>query len=117
LFEDWLIALIALKYCRCLYTDESYVLYRVHGTNLTGVNVKDFRTNILTAIRNISTLIAFYELVNEKLSKEEIQALERSLSRNLFAITKFFGEGMTGLPLFRASSKIIHLLNKLKTYA
>jgi glycosyltransferase involved in cell wall biosynthesis len=114
LFEDWLIALIGLKYCKCLYTDESYVLYRAHGANITGINVSDFRTNVLTAMRNISTLIAFYELEKEKLSVNELKALERSIVTNLLWITKTLGEGMPMLPLFRTFSKTMNLVKRLR---
>jgi hypothetical protein len=31
LFEDWLIALLAMKHCKPLYIDEVAIYYRVHG--------------------------------------------------------------------------------------
>jgi hypothetical protein len=33
--EDWLIALLAMKHCKTYYMHDTYVLYRIHETNIT----------------------------------------------------------------------------------
>ncbi len=33
--EDWLISLLAFKHCKVHYMDDTYILYRIHGDNLT----------------------------------------------------------------------------------
>lgn len=85
--EDWLIALLALKYCNCLFNEDSYVFYRLHATNITA-NYKDYRTVILNDIRHIATLIAYYELERENLTKREVLALEYKIFERLIALSK-----------------------------
>jgi len=112
IFEDWLIALLGLKYCKCLFCDDSYVFYRVHAANLTGINVGDYRTNVLTSIRDIATLIAFYELEKDDLTRREIIELEYSLLRRLLTLSKFLGKGMEKGILFNAFSKLVDILRR-----
>jgi len=33
-YEDWLIALLAMKHCKAHYMDDTHILYRVHGANI-----------------------------------------------------------------------------------
>jgi hypothetical protein len=112
IFEDWLIALLGLKYCKCLFCNDSYVFYRVHTTNLTGINVGDYRTNILTSIRDIATLVAFYELEKDDLTRREIIELEYSLLRRLLTLSKFLGKGMEKGILFNVFSKLVNILRR-----
>jgi glycosyltransferase involved in cell wall biosynthesis len=112
IFEDWLIALLGLKHCKCLFCSNSYVFYRVHTANLTGINVEDYRTNILTSIRDIATLVAFYELEKDDLSRREIIELEYSLLRRLLTLLKFLGKGMEKGILFNAFSKLVNILRR-----
>jgi len=110
IFEDWLIALLGLKHCKCLFNEDSYVFYRVHTSHLTGIKVKDYRTSILTNMRDIVTLVAYYELEKETLTKREVYALESSMFRRFLALSRFLGKYMDKTIVFNTISKIIDLL-------
>ena len=114
IFEDWLIALLGLKHCRPYFVEDSFVFYRVHASDLTGVNIKgyrrDYRTNILSRTRDISTLIAFYELEKENLSREEICAIENSLIIRLLVLAKSLGDGVVNAPLLNIYSRIASII-------
>lgn len=110
IFEDWLIALLGLKHCKCLFSEDSHVFYRVHRSNLTGISVEDYRTPILTRVRDIATLVAFYELEKENLTRREIYALEYSIFKKLLTLSIFLGKYMDKTMVFNTISKIIDLL-------
>jgi glycosyltransferase involved in cell wall biosynthesis len=110
IYEDWLIALLGLKHCKCFFSDNSYVFYRVHSLNLTGVGVKDYRTSVLSRIRDISTLIAFYELEKENLTRKEIRAIENSLIIRFLVLAKSLSDGMVNAPLFELYSRIAGII-------
>ncbi|MEM1650456.1 MAG: glycosyltransferase [Candidatus Korarchaeota archaeon] len=74
-FEDWLLALLATKYCKCFYTDNTYSLYRVHQSNLTGFKPGTPSKNVFTIIRDLLTLMAFYELEQDALDLREFISL------------------------------------------
>ncbi len=78
LFDDWLIALLAMKYCKPLYVEKTYVYYRVHETNITA-GTRTFQKNVLNIERAIKTLLAFYEIEKDSLNKCEINALKESI--------------------------------------
>lgn len=113
IFEDWLVALLGLRHCKCYFSNDSYVFYRIHTSNLTGVNVADYRTNILTNIRDIATLLAFYELEKNELTRNEINVLEYSLVRRLLAMSRFIGKGMRNNMVFSMLSKLTDLAKGL----
>jgi glycosyltransferase involved in cell wall biosynthesis len=109
-FEDWLIALIGIKHCQCFFCDDCYVFYRVHSTNLTGINVKDYRTKILTTMRSIVTSLAFYEIEKENLNLNEIQTLEIELIKKLIYMSKIFGEGIDKSIILGKLSRLIDFI-------
>lgn len=78
IFEDWLIALLALKDCKSYHVEDAYILYRIHEENITAGS-KDLYKTLDNLKRDISTLLAFYELRGDRLSKEELMALQLSL--------------------------------------
>lgn len=112
IFEDWLIALLGLRHCKCLFNEDSYVFYRVHMSSLTGINISDYRTAILTNIRDIATLIAYYELEKGNLTKREVYAIEHSIIRRYLALSRFLGKYMDKTIVFNTISKIIDLLKR-----
>lgn len=77
--EDWLLAILATKYCKCFYTDNTYSLYRVHQSNLTGIKPSIPSKIIFNTIRDILTLMAFYELEHGALNIKEFIILHSAL--------------------------------------
>lgn len=69
IFEDWLIATVALKFCKPLYVKDAYVLYRVHGTNVTYMPSSQ-EGNLIKRLynidRSIKTLIAMLYIFNDR---------------------------------------------------
>lgn len=59
--EDWLLALLAMKHCKVHYMDDTYILYRIHGQNLTA-GAKKFEDKLFYKERVLKTLLAFYNL-------------------------------------------------------
>jgi glycosyltransferase involved in cell wall biosynthesis len=78
IFEDWLIALLAFKYCHVHYMDDTYILYRIHGNNIT-TDPSNVYTRVLNYERALKTLLAFYFLEYENLNTEERRKLQRSI--------------------------------------
>jgi glycosyltransferase involved in cell wall biosynthesis len=78
LHEDWLIALLAMKYCKPLYVEKTHVYYRVHETNITA-GTGTFQKRVKNIEREIKTLLAFYEIEKDSLNKCEINALKESI--------------------------------------
>ena len=69
IFEDWLIATVALKFCKPLYVKNAYVLYRVHKTNVTYIQSSQ-EGNLIKILYNIDrivkTLIAMLYIFDDK---------------------------------------------------
>lgn len=114
--EDWLIALLALKNCKCYHSNKSYVYYRKHKNNLTGIYNTNIKTNILVYLRNLLTLIAFYDIEGETLKKSEINVLERALIKNYLVIAYYIGKDIPRLPLHRIFLNFTDIYNKLRNF-
>ena len=67
--EDWLIATIALKFCKPLYVKDAYIFYRIHESN-TGYIGPPTRDNVIKKLyntdREIKTLIAMFYIFNDR---------------------------------------------------
>ncbi|MEM0262237.1 MAG: glycosyltransferase family 2 protein [Nitrososphaerota archaeon] len=85
-FEDWLLAILATKYCKCFYTDNTYSLYRVHQSNLTGFKSDIPSKNVFNTIRDILTLMAFYEIEREALDMKEFILLYSTLLNRIIRL-------------------------------
>jgi len=77
LHEDWLIALLAMKHCKVHYMDDTYILYRVHGANITAS--QDIFTQLLSKEKTFKTLLAFYLLEYENLNEAERKELQKAI--------------------------------------
>ena len=77
LHEDWLIALLAMKHCKVHYMDDTYILYRVHGTNITVS--PDIFTQLFGKEKTFKTLLAFYLLEYGDLNEAERKELQRAI--------------------------------------
>ena len=75
--EDWLIALLAMKHCRVQYMDDTYILYRVHGANVT--ISPDTYTQLFNKEKSFKTLLAFYLVDYENLNKAERKELQKAI--------------------------------------
>jgi len=76
-YEDWLIALLAMKHCKIHYMNDTYILYRVHGENITAS--QDIYTQLFNKERIFKTLLAFYLLDYENLNKTEREELQKAI--------------------------------------
>jgi hypothetical protein len=77
LHEDWLIALLAMKHCKVHYMNDTYILYRVHGENITVS--QDIYIQLFNKERAFKTLLAFYLLDYENLNKTEREELQKAI--------------------------------------
>jgi glycosyltransferase involved in cell wall biosynthesis len=77
-FEDWLLAMLAFKHCKVHYMDDTHILYRIHGDNLTASS-----SNVYSALfnkeRDLKTLLAFYFLEYENLNLVERRQLQKAI--------------------------------------
>ena len=85
LFEDWLIALLAMKHCKPLYIDDAAIYYRVHGQNITA-GTPSFDKDMLNAEREFKTFLAYYMIEQDRLSKGELKILRKRVLRTLIYI-------------------------------
>lgn len=81
IWDDWLIALLALKYCKPLYIQDAYVLYRIHPANISR------RNSVINIIQNLDkdlrTIIAFAILENNLTTTERIMVIIAALRKIL----------------------------------
>jgi len=68
LYEDYLLALLAFKMCSPVHIPNTYVMYREHGENITGITYKDPIKQLFSVERSIKTLIAFHYLASKSLT-------------------------------------------------
>ena len=67
IFEDWLIAMIGLKFCKPLFIEDAFVYYRVHESNITyGLSKNDYIKSLFNRERDMKTLIAMFYIFNDK---------------------------------------------------
>jgi glycosyltransferase involved in cell wall biosynthesis len=83
-FEDYLIVLLAFSICKPVYVPSAFVLYRVHGANLTGFGHVDLYKLLLSAERSIKTYLAFNYIYSKNLSFFEKFLLYMSVLLRLF---------------------------------
>jgi len=111
IFEDWLIALLALKDCKSYHVEDAHILYRIHEENITAGS-KDLYKTLDNLKREILTLLAFYELRGDHLSKEELMTLQLSLIKrytwSMRSTTKYRRE----LNLLKSYSLLMLILEK-----
>lgn len=50
-FEDWLLALLAMKHCKVHYMSDTSILYRIHEANITAK--QDILTHFLNKERGL----------------------------------------------------------------
>jgi rhamnosyltransferase len=77
LFEDWLLALLAMKHCKVHYMDDTTILYRLHEANITAK--QDVLTGLFSRERELKTLLAFYILEYNNLSTLEKKEFQKAL--------------------------------------
>jgi len=75
--EDWLLSLLAFKHCKVHYMDDTYILYRIHGDNLTASS--NVYTRLFNNERVLKTLLAFYFLEYENLNIVERRQLQKTI--------------------------------------
>ncbi len=90
IFEDWLIALLAMKHCKPLYIDDVAIYYRVHGKNITA-GPSNFEKAMLNAERDFKTMLAYYTIERDRLSQEELKILRKRILRTLIYIYRVIG--------------------------
>jgi len=94
LHEDYLLSLLAFKICNPVHIPNTYVIYREHGENLTGITYKDPIKQLFSVERSIKTLIAFYHLAGKSLIIPQKVILLISLTYRallmLYAIMRVF---------------------------
>lgn len=76
-WEDYLIALLAMKHFRVHYMNDTYILYRVHGANLTAS--QDICTQLFNKEKKFKTLFAFYLIEYENLNEAERKELQKAI--------------------------------------
>jgi glycosyltransferase involved in cell wall biosynthesis len=77
LFEDWLLALLAMKHCKVHYMNDTVILYRLHEANITAK--QDVLTGLFNRERELKTLLAFYILEHNNLSTLEKKEFQKAL--------------------------------------
>ena len=96
-WDDWLIALLALKYCKPLYIQDAYVLYRIHSSNISR------RNNVINIIQNLDkdlrTIIAFAILEKNSLTSTERIMVIISALRKILGIL-YYTTKLILLPTF-----------------
>jgi len=75
--EDWLLSLLAFKHCKVHYMDDTYILYRIHGDNLTASS--NVYTRLFNNEKALKTLLAFYFLEYEELNMVERRQLHKAI--------------------------------------
>jgi len=90
LFEDWLIALLAMKHCKPLYIDDVAIYYRVHGENITAGS-SNFEKSMLNTEREFKTLLGYYIIERDRLSQQELKILRKRVLRTLIHIYRVIG--------------------------
>ena len=78
IFEDWLIALLAMKHCKTYYMLDTYVLYRIHETNITAGRA-DIYKSLFNLERDYKTLVAFYFLEYKNINNIEKKELSKAV--------------------------------------
>jgi len=78
IYEDWLIALLAMKHCKIYYMSDTYVLYRIHETNITAGRA-DIYKSLFHLERDYKTLVAFYFLEYKNLNNIEKKELSKAI--------------------------------------
>lgn len=111
--EDWLIALLGLRHCKCFFNNDSYVFYRIHSSNLTGIGKEDYRAKVFRLIKDVVTLMAFYELEKDTLTQHEINVLEQSLFERLYALSKTLEKMHEKATPISISSKLLSISLRL----
>lgn len=112
IFEDWLISLLALKDCRPYNVKDAYILYRIHKENITTGGGDVYKT-LYNLKRDISTLLAFYELRGRYLSKEELTALQLSIIRRYTRSMRNIAKDKKELNLLKKYSLLASLPRKV----
>jgi glycosyltransferase involved in cell wall biosynthesis len=79
IYEDSLTVLLAFYICKPVYIPSTFVLYRIHGTNLTGFGRGDPYKLLLSAERAIKTYHAFNYVYGKQLSLFERILLYNSI--------------------------------------
>jgi len=111
--EDWLIALLGMKYFRTYYVDNAFVLYRFHKSQLTsGLANEDMYKKMFNLEMNIKTLMAFYEIAQHDLTSEEIRQLESSVLTLYINYLRCLSAAKN-LNTLRTASRIYSLFHKL----
>ncbi len=82
-FEDYLIVLLAFSMCKPVYVPSAFVLYRIHGANLTGFGHVDLYKLLFSAERSIKTYLAFNHIYNKNITLFEKFLLYMSISLRL----------------------------------
>jgi glycosyltransferase involved in cell wall biosynthesis len=77
--EDYLIVLLAFHICQPVYIPSVFVLYRIHGTNLTGFGHGDSYKLLFSAERSIKTYLAFNYIYGKYLTLFEKLLLYNSI--------------------------------------
>jgi hypothetical protein len=75
--EDWLLSLLAFKHCKVHYMDDTYILYRIHGDNLTASS--NVYTRLFNNEKALKTLLAFYFLEYEEFKMVERRQLHKAI--------------------------------------
>jgi len=86
IFEDWLLALLAMKHCNVHYMNDTVILYRIHEENITAI--PSFLTRLFNIERTLKTLVAFYALEHNNLSVLEKIELLKCIFRRLLSLLK-----------------------------
>lgn len=111
IFEDWLIALLALKESVPYYVKNAYIYYRIHSDNITAGEGTLYKT-LNTFIRDITTLLAFYELKKGELSRKELKYLQKSLIKRHSKVLRYIAKNDGRLKLINQYSSLIFILAK-----
>lgn len=115
--KDWLLSLLAFKECIPKHISNTYVLYRIHGENMNYNLFPSVDSQLFRIENEIKTLIAFYNLEKNKLSKREIKTLKYSLIRRYIAYIRTINShiGISPIDIISVLSKrFIENLNKFK---
>jgi Glycosyltransferases, probably involved in cell wall biogenesis len=109
-FEDWLLALLAFKHCNVHYMDDTYILYRIHGDNLTASS--NIHTLLFNNERRLKTLLGFYFLEYENLNKVEQRQLQKAIIWNSNVLEKslLFSMNSRYMKLFHYSNALLRKL-------
>jgi len=112
LHEDWLIALLALKDCKPCYVKDAYILYRIHGENITA-GAEDLYKILRKLEKDVFTLLAFYESRGRDLAKEELTALQIALMRRYTWSMRYISKYKKKLRLLEKYSLLASISRKV----